>query len=439
MSRNSRSRSDRRAFLRGCGVSLAIPVFESILTETGLTTDKPSSETQAAEGSTAAARRFVCIAPDYGIHPGSFFPKQTGNDYVMPTVLSALQRHRPDLTVFSQLDHPGVGGGHGCTRTLLNGVKAGDAGGDRRKLLSLDQLIAEQIGSDTRFPSLITGRGAPISYTRAGIPIPSISKADQLFQLLFVEDDKQLQVRRKQSLRENRSILDVVLQDARGLRKRLAIQDQHKLEEYLAAVRETERKLARRRNWLDISKPRAKAPKPDEDASAYTDPDDMDLFYQIMVLALQTESTRVLVYQMPGGNRRFPFEGITLGYHTLTHHGQHPDRVRQLQIIDSYYLSQLAGFIDRLKKTKDRQGQPLLDSTLVFFGSGMGNASSHSSRNLPALVAGGGLKHGQHHTFPKSGDRGTPISNLYVTLLQQLGIETDRFASSNGDFNHLLT
>jgi len=432
------SESGRRAFLRGCGLSLAIPAFESLLPETGFAAEKSPTDKSPTDKSPATARRLVCIAPDYGVHPESFFPEQTGSDYAMPAVLNSLQRHRNDLTVFSQLDHPGVGGGHGCTRTLLNGVKGGDAGGDRRKLLSLDQLAAEQIGSETRYPSLITGRGAPISYTRAGIPIPSVPTPDQLFQLLFVEDDKQLKARRKRSLRENRSILDVVLQDARGLRTRLAAQDQRKLEEYLAAVRETERKLARRRNWLDISKPRAKAPKPGDEPGADVYPYDMSLFYQVMVLALQTESTRVLVYQMPGGNRRFTFDGITLGYHTLTHHGKDPERVRQLQIIDAYYLSQLAGFIDRLKKTKDRQGQPLLDSTLVFFGSGMGNASSHSSRNLPALVAGGGLKHGMHHAFPKSGERGTPISNLYVTLLQQLGIETDRFASSNGNLNHLL-
>jgi hypothetical protein len=164
----------------------------------------------------------------------------------------------------------------------------------------------------------------------------------------------------------------------------------------------------------------------------------MSIFFEVIVLALQTESTRVLVYQMPGGNRRFTFDGVNMGYHTLTHHGKDPERVRQLEIIDAYYLSQLAGFIDRLKKTKDAQGQPLLDTTIVLFGSGMGNASSHSSRNLPVLVAGGGLKHGKHHVLEKDGKKGTPLSDLYVTLLQQMGIEADGFASSRGDLNHIL-
>ena len=135
----------------------------------------------------------------------------------------------------------------------------------------------------------------------------------------------------------------------------------------------------------------------------------------------------------------FPFDGITMGYHTLTHHGKDPEKASQIQIIDRYYLTQLASFVDRLKRMKDRDGRPLLDSTVVLFGSGMGNASSHSSRDVPVLVAGGGLKHGRHHSFPKDGNDGTPLSNLYVTLLRQFGVKTDQFASSGGDLDHLLS
>jgi hypothetical protein len=430
MHNHLRARHDRRRFLQGAGVALAIPAFESWL-----------SPLAAAEADSATpARRFVCVAPDYGIHPESFFPQQTGRGYRMPTVLKQMERHRDDFSVFSHLDHPDVGGGHACTRTLLNGIKGTDARGDRRKLLSLDQVIAEKVGVETRFSSMVTGQGAPISYTRTGIPIPSVADPERFFSQLFVEDDVKQKSRQRRSVGENASILDVLLEDSRSLQKRLAPRDQTKLDEYLTAIRETERKLIRRKNWIDIPKPKVKRPKADEESdtpSGY--PYDMALFYQVMTLALQSDSTRVLVYQMPGGNRRFPFDGITLGYHTLTHHGKEPDRVKQLDIIDSYYLSQLAGFIDRLKKTKDAQGQPLLESTVVLFGSGMGNASSHSSRDLPVLVAGGGLKHGFHHGFPKDGKQGTPLSNLYVTLLQRFGIETDHFASSEGDLNHLLT
>ena len=420
---------DRRRFLRGVGLSLAIPALESL---------RPG-RTEAAEGDPPAARNFICVAPDYGLNPEGFFPQQTGDQYAMPNSLQALARHRRDFSVFSQLDHPDVGGGHGCTRTLLNGIKANDADGDRSKLFSLDQLVAEQIGNETRFPSLVTGNGAPISYTRAGIPIPSVTTPDRFFNLLFVEDSEKDKQRQRQSLSDNDSLLDLLLEDSRSLQSRLAARDRNKLEEYLTAVRETERKLVRRKEWIEIPKPKAKRPTVDEDLPETSYPYDMSLFFEVMVMALQSESTRVLVYQMPGGNRHFTFDGITLGYHTLTHHGQNPEKIAQLQIIDTYYLTQLAGFIDRLKKVKDVHGQPLLDSTVLLLASGMGNASSHSSRNVPALVAGGGFQHGHHHTFPKEGNRGTPLSNLYVTLLQQFGIETDQFSSSSGNLNNILT
>ena len=422
---------DRRLFVRGAGVSLALPMLESL-------TDAASGAEQSNDD-TAQANRFVCVAPDYGIYPPAFFPEQSGRDYTMPESLKMMQRHRGDMSVFSHLDHPGVGGGHGCTRTFLNGIKASDANGDRSRLLSLDQVIARKVGMDNRFPALVTGNGAPISYTEAGIPVPSVPTPDRFFNLLFVDDDAKTKGRQRQAVSDNASILDVLLEDSKSLQPKLASQDRVKLDEYLTAVRETERKLIRRKDWIDIPKPKVKAPKRDEDEydqSGY--PYDMSLFFEIMVLALQTESTRVLTYQMPGGNRMFPFDGITMGYHTLTHHGKDPEKAAQIQIIDRYYLSQLAGFLDRLKKTKDKAGRPLLDSTVVLFGSGMGNASSHSSRNVPVLVAGGGLKHGSHHAFGKDDQAETPLCNLYVTLLRQFGIETERFASSNGDLNHLL-
>ena len=423
---------DRRHFLRGAGVGLALPMLESWRAQTFAADAAPTRTTQT--------RRFVCVAPDYGIYPGGFFPEQAGRDYAMPATLKALEHHRSDISIFSRLDHPGVGGGHGCSRTLLNGVMANHIAGDRRQLQSLDQVIARQIGMDTRFPALVTGKGAPISYTAAGIPVPSVTDPDRFVNLLFVDDDAKVKARERQALGDNASILDVLLDDSRSLQRQLAAQDRVKLDEYLTAVRETERKLMRRKDWIDIPKPKAKAPKQDEDDYDQTGyPYDMALFFEVIVLALQTDSTRVLVYQMPGGNRLFPFDGVTMGYHTLTHHGKDPEKSQQIQIIDSYYLTQLAGFIDRLKKTPDQQGQSLLDSTVVMFGSGMGNASSHSSRDLPVLLAGGGLRHGSHHVFPKDGKKGTPLCNLYVTLLQQFGIESDRFASSSGDLNHLLT
>ena len=422
---------NRRNILRGLGVGLTLPALES-LTLSGFASEQ-------AQKNKSKAKRFICVAPDYGIYPDAFFPNQSGSDYEMPGTLKLMERHRSEISIFSHLDHPGVGGGHGCTRTLLNGVTASDIQGERSRLLSLDQEIAMQIGMNTRFPALGTGSGAPISYTNAGIPVPSIPTPDRLFNLLFVDEDEQTKLSQRQSLKDNASILDVLLEDSRSLQPQLSSLDRIKLDEYLTAVRETEGKLKRRKEWIDIPKPKVRAPKQDDELAEQSGyPFDMALFYDVMVLALQTDSTRVLTYQMPGGNRMFPLEGITMGYHTLTHHGKDPEKANQIQIIDRYYFTELAKFLDKLKDSKDENGQPLLDTTIVMFGSGMGNASSHSSRDVPIMVAGGGLRHGSHHSFPKEAHSGTPLANLYVTLLNQLGIEKDQFATSEGDLNHLL-
>ena len=421
----------RRGFLRGVGACLALPAFDSLASTAGAATKQV--------GGSGVAKNFVCVAPDYGIYPSGFFPAETGSDYKMPTLLKPLERMRSEMSVFSGLDHPGVSGGHGCSATLLNGANIKDVEGDRRRLFSLDQLISEQVGQGTRFKSLSTGKGAPISYTRTGTRNPTMASPKQVFEQLFVEDHAKVKVRKRQTVGEDQSILDAVLEDARSLKGALAKHDQQKLDEYLTSVREIEQKLTRRNQWLDVTKPKGKYPvSVDEDAGSDY-PYDMSISFDLMVLALQTNSTRVITYQMPGGNRRFTLEGVTMGYHTLTHHGKQPHLAEQLQIIETYYTTQFARFLDRLKKTKSSEGKSLLDESIVMFSSGMGNASSHSSRNLPVVLAGGGFKHGQHHAFEKVGRSGTPLSNLYVTLLQQMGIERERFSTSKGDLNHLLT
>jgi hypothetical protein len=164
------------------------------------------------------------------------------------------------------------------------------------------------------------------------------------------------------------------------------------------------------------------------------------MHYEVMTLALQTDSTRFMTFQMPGGNGFLPIDGVTIAYHTLTHHGQNPEKLSQLQLVDQWRLQQFSRFLDLLKSTKDADNRSLLDTTIVLFGSGMADASVHSNRNTPILVAGGGLKHGRHHRLP-NGEKGTvdtALCNLYVTLAQQFGIEVDKFSTSNGDLNHLL-
>ena len=424
------TRVDRRSFLCGLGVSIALPEFDSL---------------RAADGSRSQghARRFVCVSPNYGMNPGGFFPEQTGADYEMPALLKSLERHRRELTVFTNLDHPGVGGGHGCSNTLLNGVELKDTKDRPQRLHSLDQLLAENIGKTTRFPSLLLGSGGT-SWSRAGITLPTTSSPEQVFAKLFVAENPKTKQRTRQFLAEDRSILDVVQQDAKRLNSRLAKADRDKLDQFLTSIRGVETTLNRKADWIDVAKPKVgdtviRGGDDDDTIVDLAYPYNTSVMYDLMVMALQTNSTNVICYGHPGGNRLFPFDGITLGYHSLTHHGKRPELLRELTIIETFYARQLARFLTKLKETPDSSGQSLLESTVVMFGSGMGNASSHSSRNLPIMVAGGGLRHGNHHRFERHGRDGRPLSDLFVTILQRLGIEQDTFSTSTSNLNHLLT
>jgi hypothetical protein len=422
--------TSRRNFLRAIGVSIALPAFDSL---------------HAADNtrSSASAKRFVCVSPNYGMNPSGFFPEKTGADYETSTLLKPLEPHRADLTIFTNLDHPGVGGGHGCSQTFLNGVEIKDVQDQPQRLHSLDQLLGEEIGQTTRFPSLLLGGGG-VSWSRAGIKLPTNGDPVRVFTKLFLNDNPKLKQQTGNFLDEDASILDVVRQDAKRLNKRLAMADQNKLDQFLTAIREVERKLKRQRDWLEIAKPRVsdKVIRGGDEDDTIVDlayPYNTSVMYDLMVLALQTNSTNVICYGHPGGNRLFPFDGITSGYHSLTHHGKRQDLLKELTIIETFYAEQFSRFLAKLKATPDSYGQSLLESTVVLFGSGMGNASSHSSRNLPIAVAGGGLRHGNHHRFERHGRDGRPLSDLFVTILQQLGVEQDAFSTSVSNLNHLLT
>ncbi len=421
---------DRRTFLRGLGVSIALPAFDSL---------HAKNEINPSEN----AKRFVCVSPNYGMNPGGFFPERTGADYVMPLLLKPLEPHRRDLTIFTNLDHPGVGGGHGCSNTLLNGFELKDTKDRPQRLHSLDQLLAENIGQATRFPSLRLGsRG--ISWSRAGITLPTDGDPARVFAKLFVDDNAKAKQQTQQVLDEDASILDVVRQDAKRLSTRLAKADQNKLDQFLTSIRGVELRLKRQANWLDIAKPKAsddviRGGDGDNTIVDLAYPYNTSVMYDLMVLALQTNSTNVICYGHPGGNRMFPFDGITLGYHSLTHHGKRPELLKELAIIESFYAAQFSRFLTKMKETPDSNGQSLLESTVVMFGSGMGNASAHSSRNLPIMVAGGGFRNGNHHRFERAGRDGRALSDLFVTILQQLGVERDKFSTSTSNLNHLLT
>lgn len=422
--------NSRRNFLRGMGAALALPIFESL-------------SARGNSAVTSKATRFVCVSPSYGMNPEGFFPSQTGSDYELPRSLKSLEPHREALSIFSNLDHPGVGGGHGCSNTFLNGIDVKNAKDNPQQLLSLDQHLGGLLGHSTRFPSLLLG-GSSVSWSRAGIKLPSDADPTRVFAKLFVNDNTKAKTQTRRFLAEDASILDVVREDAIDLNRLLAKADQDKLDQYLTAVREVERKLQRQTDWIEIPKPEVgdDVIRGNDQADTIIDlqyPYNTSVMYDLMVLALQTQSSNVISFGHPGGNRLFPFPGITLGYHSLTHHGKRQDLLGELTIIESFYAQQLSRFLTKLANTPDSEGKSLLESTIVLFGSGMGNASSHSSRNLPVLVAGGGFQHGSHHRFERHGRDGRPLADLFVTILQQLGIEQEQFSSSQSNLNHLLS
>lgn len=413
-------RLNRRTFLRGAGVSISLPLLEAM----------SSGAAAATRARAVAPKRLVCIGTEYGMHAPAFFPKTTGTDFAMPELLAPLEKHRRRWTIIEGLDHR-VGGGHKGVQAFLTGMRFSF---NRGGMYSLDQYAADRIGSETRFASLPLDIGGSNSWSwnRYGVKLQGIGNPQVLFDRLFRQTSAIEQRRRRRELDTRNSILDAVLASARRIDRELGPADRHRFREYLNAIDETERRLKRAGYWL-------KQPKPstaESDAALTASPrgntgrgdkrlDGMRSMFDLLALALQTDSTRIATLHIPGGNGRFQIDGVNDGYHSLSHHGQDLEKISQLKLIEIEYSRELARFIDRLADTRDGKAT-LLENTMVFFGSGMGNASSHSNRNLPVLVAGGGFQHGRSLKYEPGK---TPLCNLYVTMLQRLGIETGSFGN----------
>lgn len=364
--------------------------------------------------------------------PGAFWPEQTGASYELTPLLEPLAPHRHDFTLFSHLDH-GLQGGHFAVHTFLTGVKAHEARGLPDGGISLDQRAAEHVGSQTRFPVLNVGSpdglhgGCQISWTRTGTRVPPIPGPRELFRALFVNQSPSAKKQAIDRLRLRQSILDTVLEDAGRLKKSVSSTDSRKLDEYFAAIRDVEIQLSLDRKWQQVPKPRPPFPEPRNRGLAQ----DLPLMYDLIALALQTDSTRVATLEI-GGSFVARDIGIQQGYHALSHHGHLPEKIKLLVQIERYQVEQFSRFLDKLKSLKDPRGSSLLQNTMVLFGSGMGNGNSHRNNDLPIILAGGGFRHGQHLAYPSHPHRRVPLCNLYVSMLQQFGVETERFGTSTG-------
>lgn len=331
--------------------------------------------------------------------------------------------------------HPEVDGGHAAEKSFL--TTAPHPGGNSfRNSVSLDQYAADYIGRETRFPSLVlTANGEQsLSWTRAGVPIPGYTRPSQVFRRLFFNGTQQEKAAQELKLRQGRSIMDSALAQAKALWRELNAADRVKLDEYLTSVREVERQMLRQQEWDKKPRPEVSAEPPvdiegDADIGGRT-----RLMYDLSKLALETDSTRLVTIFVEGFFVVPPIKGVDQGYHTVAHHSKDPAKIAQLGLIETEQFRIFRDLLAGLKGVKEMGGN-LLDHTMVLFGTNIGNGSSHDTRNLPAILAGGGFKHGQHLGFER--DNNYALGNLFVSMLQRLGIETDRFGSGRGTMRGL--
>jgi len=415
-------RISRRTVLRAAGVSLALPLLDVV---------KP---VRAAEKA-SVPRRMIAICTPLGLHPQAFFPEKAGKDYESTPYLDVLKDLRDDFTVISGLAHPEVGSSHDSLFSFLTAAPHPEQRAGFRNSISLDQFAAEKIGHLTRFPSLaLSAEGFGLSWTRSGALVPPDLWPATVFARLFLDgrpEDVQAQARR---LRDGQSILDAVRGQAQAMQPKLGGSDREKIDEYFTSVRELERRLATDAEWAKKPKPKVDAKPPQNITNSADLIGKTKVLFDLLHLALQTDSTRLATMLMLGTSLVPPIPGVSMGHHDLSHHGQDPAKIQQLKTLEMEKLKLLAEFLKKLKVTKE-DGESLLDRTSVFFSSNLGNASNHSTKNLPIILAGGGFQHGQHLAFDSKNS--PPLSNLFVSMLQRAGIESNKFGSSTGTLTGL--
>jgi hypothetical protein len=419
----------RRFILRSLGATLALPGLCSLSAKA--LSGNPT--VQVAKGAGIGARRFVAIGNLLGYQTKQLFPKTTGRDYEKTTLLEPLWEQRDLMTVFRGLDH-GVKGGHFAVHSFLSGVLNSEAQNRPDGNVSLDQFLAEEIGHQTRFPSLTVGSeggihgGCQLAWTKSGVRVPPITNPAELFDKLFASDSAERRTRREQENHVQASILDSVREEAKRLSGQVNQEDKAKLEEYFTSVRDVEKRLELRQRWTHLPKPTAPFGKPANRNAV----DDLPLMYELIALALQTDSTRIATLEV-GGDFLPQNLGIKKDYHGLSHHGNDPESIASLIALERYQVAQYAKFVSRLTQMKDGEGT-LLDSTTVLFGSGMGDANSHRNTDLPIFLAGGGYKHGNFREVAREVKHKVPLCNLFVDIAQKMGVETHAFGSSTGRF-----
>jgi len=411
---------NRRTFLRAGGVALALPMLEAM-----------TPVARAAKAS-QAVKRFVCLSNNYGVYQKAFFPAQdqAGADYDLPETLKSMAPHRDEMTIFSNLDH-GFTGGHQGVPVFLSGVRPILAHNFEEGNISLDQKFAEHHGAATRFPSLTIGvrERNLLSFTRTGVQVPSIDLR-AAYRAMFFEDTAERKAAQTERFARQSSILDVVRDQAKSLHNDLGKRDQEKLAEYFDSVRTLEQKIQQQEPWLERPKPKTDVAEPTPGNGTA---EQLKAAIEVIALALQTDSTRAITCVSGFANGDF---GLNGGYHGFSHHGERPEPVAALKKIEGFQVEMMAYLCDLLKKQEDPiNGGTLFDHTSILYGCGMATGT-HSTKNLPLLLAGGGYQHGEHKVYPEADSERIPAANLLLSILQHSGVEIDRFGPSSGSLRN---
>lgn len=453
--------TSRRMILKAAGLSIALPALPSLRGKPFLKSALAAEPTHERDANPdQSPRRLCCVFFPNGVslppegHPAHeqwhWFPHTTGPDYRFTRPLEPLKKLRDEITILSGLSHPSMRSSiaHITADSFLTGA---DSSTTYTNSISVDQLYASAVGTQTRFPSLALssdggvgtpGRTQTLSFTASGRPIPSLSKPRQIFNRLFGVENSSLEEQRR-AFGRDRSIFDNVLSETQTLHNQLSPADRRRLDEYTSSVRQLEQRLERADQWLDVQRPQVDAEQFDLAVTPQDNAEDyIRVIFDLIHVALLTDSTRSITYQITsedakGIGDRFPNSIGLPGHHSLSHGIGKENGYENWAKYDRFLSEQFAYFLDRLATTPDPdQEGSLLDNTIVLYG--CSTSRTHHAVNYPLVLAGGnqmGLRHGQHRRFDESSHR---LSNLYVTLLQQLGMEIDQFSDSTGRLSDVL-
>ncbi len=413
---------DRRTFLKTAGVSLTLPLLESM-----------NPILARAAGSTAVPKRLVFICSALGFLPQYWWPRGSGASYELSEYLKLLGSHRENFTLFSGLAHEAQTGRqpHNSILSWLTSARGPGLGGFRNTI-SIDQVAAKQVGNETRFSSISLGtrNEESQSYTRGGVMIPAYASPSKLFAELFLQGKPEEVARQKQNLKDGRSILDELMSQANLLQRKTSAKDNEQLDEYFTSVRQAEQSITENEAWMDAPKPKVEAKPPVDFPDTTQLIGRIRLMMDMIPLIVQTDSSRVVSLVIQDHAVVPQVQGVTMDQHNLSHHGMDESKIAELKLIETKILGCFDRLLTQLKDKREGDGN-LLDTTSILFGSNLGNANSHNTENLPILLAGGGFRHGKLISHEGKGKR--PLCNLFTTMLNHSGYEIESFGQSTGE------